>query len=197
MPLHKLERDQGNVESLSDDIRVRPTDSLVECAYKICTLFHRNNKEIVLTGGSSATVYSKEAYMSSDIDFVLNFWGDSSKENLALESMGFVRGQTYRHEKLPYTLDFIDDHLAVGQKRISQWATLYQGNLILNILTPTDCVLDRLSSAIHWNDRSALNQAMLVAKNHHIDWEEVEAWCANEDFQKGPECFNRLKGLLR
>lgn len=80
------------MENLSKDIVVLPTDTLVACAFKICTLFHRNQKAIVLTGGSAPTVYSNEAYMSSDIDFVLKFWGDSSSENQALIATGVHLG---------------------------------------------------------------------------------------------------------
>ncbi|MDI6740798.1 MAG: hypothetical protein QME74_10605 [Candidatus Edwardsbacteria bacterium] len=39
----------------------------------------------------------------------------------------------------------------------------------LHLLSPTDCVKDRLAAYFHWNDRQSLEQAGLVADNRKID----------------------------
>ncbi len=50
----------------------------------------------------------------------------------------------------------------------------------LKLLTPTDCVKDRLSAFFHWNDAQALEQALLVAKGHPIDLDNIKDWAIDE-----------------
>lgn len=50
----------------------------------------------------------------------------------------------------------------------------------LQLLTPTDCVKDRLSSFYHWNDEQALEQALLVANNHPVDLNDIRRWTKDE-----------------
>ena len=179
----------------SSDLQISGQDTLVTCAFKVCTLFDRANKTIVLTGGSAATVYSRGAYMSSDIDFVLTYWGEARDQAKELIELGFQPGQTYRHELLPFTLDFIQDELAVGSKSIREWSSLVQDNLVLHILSPTDCVLDRLAGAIHWEDFSAIDQAVLVAQSQIVDIDEVQKWCHSENPTRGKSVFDRFQYL--
>jgi len=47
---------------------------------------------------------------------------------------------------------------------------------ILRIISPTDCVKDRLAGYYHWNDLQCLEQASLVAEAIKIDLEEIERW---------------------
>ncbi len=54
------------------------------------------------------------------------------------------------------------------------------GELELRILTPTLCVMDRLAGFYHWNDRQNLDQAVMVAKLHQIDFEKVKLWSKKE-----------------
>ncbi|MDP2228515.1 MAG: hypothetical protein Q8J78_13685 [Moraxellaceae bacterium] len=48
------------------------------------------------------------------------------------------------------------------------------------LLTPTDCVKDRLSAYYHWHDRQALEQAVWVAQRQAVDREAVRQWSAQE-----------------
>jgi len=50
----------------------------------------------------------------------------------------------------------------------------------LRIISPTDCVKDRLAAYYHWGDRQSLEQAVLVAKNNEIDLHELERWSEAE-----------------
>jgi len=50
----------------------------------------------------------------------------------------------------------------------------------IKILSPTDCIKDRLASFIHFKDREGLEQAILVAKNHPVKFKEIENWCKKE-----------------
>jgi len=43
-------------------------------------------------------------------------------------------------------------------------------------------VKDRLAAFYHWKDQQSLEQAILIARDHNIDIEEVRRWSANEGF---------------
>lgn len=53
---------------------------------------------------------------------------------------------------------------------------------ILRLLSPTDCVKDRLAGYIHWKLRDNFRQALLVARRQKdcIDFENLAAWCNRE-----------------
>lgn len=50
----------------------------------------------------------------------------------------------------------------------------------LRLLSPTDCVKDRLAAYFHWDDMQSLAQAALVAYANEIDLAEVESWATRE-----------------
>ena len=52
----------------------------------------------------------------------------------------------------------------------------------LRLLSPTDCIKDRLASFIHWKSRDSYNQALLVGRNQRgkIDMREIARWCEGE-----------------
>jgi hypothetical protein len=43
-------------------------------------------------------------------------------------------------------------------------------------------VKDRLAAFYHWKDQQSLEQAILIARDHDIDIEEVRRWSVNEGF---------------
>ena len=50
----------------------------------------------------------------------------------------------------------------------------------LRLLSPTECVKDRLAAYYHWEDRQCLEQAAMVAAENQIDLDEIERWSASE-----------------
>lgn len=48
------------------------------------------------------------------------------------------------------------------------------------MLSPTDCVKDRLCGFFHWNDRQSLDQAIMVAQRKKVDMGEIERWAVKE-----------------
>ena len=50
----------------------------------------------------------------------------------------------------------------------------------LRLLSPTDCVKDRLAHYYHWKDRQCLDQAVMVATASGVDLEEIERWSRHE-----------------
>ncbi|MCM2321988.1 MAG: hypothetical protein NDJ90_01865 [Oligoflexia bacterium] len=67
----------------------------------------------------------------------------------------------------------------------------------LKLLTPTDCVKDRLAAYFHWNDRQGLNQAVAVAKSHPIDVADIKAWSKREGMgNKFQDFLDSWKGAI-
>ena len=52
---------------------------------------------------------------------------------------------------------------------------------MLRIISPTDCVKDRLAGYYFWSDLQCLEQAALVANVKDIDLTEVEQWSKVEN----------------
>jgi len=54
----------------------------------------------------------------------------------------------------------------------------------LRIITPTQCVMERLAWYVLWhadgNDGQSWDQAVLVVRHQTIDWSEIEEWAAND-----------------
>ncbi len=64
---------------------------------------------------------------------------------------------------------------------------------ILKIISPTDCVKDRLAGYYHWKDLQSLEQASMVSMATEIDLEEIERWSKVEG--KSNE-FRRIRDRL-
>ena len=64
---------------------------------------------------------------------------------------------------------------------------------VLRMLSPTECVKDRLAGYYHWDDRQCLVQAVLVAQANQIDIEEVARWSKGEGKQA---LFKQIKHQL-
>lgn len=60
---------------------------------------------------------------------------------------------------------------------------------ILKLLTPTDCVKDRLAAYYHWNDRQGLNQAVWVAEAHAVKIKDVTEWSIREGHREKLQDF--------
>ncbi len=56
--------------------------------------------------------------------------------------------------------------------------------MILRLLSPTDCVKDRLAAYFHWNDRPSLEQAILVCFAQDVDLREVRRWSLRERMEE-------------
>jgi hypothetical protein len=65
----------------------------------------------------------------------------------------------------------------------------------LRLLSPTDCIKDRLAAYYHWNDRQCLQQAVWVAQAQQVDWDDLERWSQQEEaMEKFAEFRKKLEG---
>jgi len=177
---------------------ISTTSTLEEIAYAVCTLFHNCGKTVVLTGGSAATIYAPAHYQSRDLDFVMQFSSGGLAVVQKLQELGFESGPSsiYKHPNSAFTIDFIAGDLAVGEKYISSWKTLHKGDQILHILSPEDCICDRLASYIYWNDFSALSAAAGVYNTTHANLDDVRTWLEKENAEVD-QTISRLVALAK
>lgn len=61
----------------------------------------------------------------------------------------------------------------------------------LRLLSPTDCIKDRLAAFYHWNDRQCLQQAVWVAQEREVDWDEIKRWSVQEGEEMKYDVFRR------
>lgn len=134
----------------------------------------------VLSGGAVVQIYSHGLYVSRDLDFVSS--ASHREIEAALGSLGFTRqgGRHFTHPACPYTVEFPPWPLAIGRELIRDWTERRVGLLSIQILTPTQCVMDRLAAFYHWRDRQALDQAVAVAAAHDVDLTDIQRWSAAE-----------------
>lgn len=70
--------------------------------------------------------------------------------------------------------------MEVGDEVIKEFSERVTNGNTLVLLTPTDCVKDRLAAFIHWKDQQGLVQAVMVAKAQPISLEKIKKFCASE-----------------
>ena len=104
---------------------------------------------------------------------------------IALTSPGQIdnfatAAQDFVSEETEFFIEFPAGPLAVGNEPVEKLAELQFETGKLRLLSPTDCVKDRLSAYYHWGDRQCLQQAVWVAQMKPIDWIEVEPWSRQE-----------------
>lgn len=179
-----------------NEIRIEASDDLRAVAFKVCTALDRAGAKVVLTGGSAATVYEPQVYQSQDVDFIAYMVKSAADFRQAVFDLGFEEsGRVFSHPSVPVTLDFPDEDIRIGRELVDRYSTLREGDFTLHILTPTDCVRDRLASFFWFHDRSALAAACGVAKARfdEVDLAEIEAWAKREgEGERYGEFLDRL-----
>ena len=159
---------------------ITPASGLLDVAFEVSTALYGAGIGAVLTGGSAAAFYCA-AYQSADVDFVVNFGDWHAPMEPVLQSLGFVHdGSHFAHPRSAYTVDFPPGPLGIGGEIITAWETVHRDGQVLFVLSRTDSVRDRLAAFFHWDDRSSLRIALLVARSGPIDLEAIRAWSARE-----------------
>lgn len=155
--------------------------TLRDLAIYVSDYLRKNGINTVLSGGACVAIYTKNKYTSYDLDFVMESFSVRKSINSILEKIGFIEhGRYFVHEETPFFLDFLVPPLSVGEEPVKEIVSIKKKNMILKLLSPTDCIKDRLAAFYHWNDIQSLDQAILVAKRNKIDLKEIERWSINE-----------------
>jgi hypothetical protein len=144
-----------------------------------------NNIDSVLVGGSVVSVYTKGAYRSGDLDMILEGYTVKYADiDRILNKIGFYRNGSknfYQHPQCKHIfIEFLPPPLSIGEDYSITPSHRTVEDRKIKILSPTDCIRDRLASYIYFKARECLDQAILVAKSQPHDLELIRKWCENE-----------------
>lgn len=155
--------------------------NLTELGSYICSHLKEKGIDVVLSGGSVVEIYSSGKYVSYDMDFINRY--NEQRKNIvaAMNELGFTEERKYFiHPDTTYFIEFPPGPLGVGDELVKMISEISTPLGKLRIISPTDCVKDRLAAYYHWDDLQSLEQAMMVAKEHEIDIDDVRRWSEKE-----------------
>ncbi len=165
-----------------------------ELAAFIQSQLEKKGIEVILAGGAAVAIYSDNKYVSKDLDLI-NIYG-VNRRNIrdAMTEFGFyAEGRYFRHPDSQFFVEFPPGPLAIGEEPVKQIVEKKFSTGMLKIISPTDCVKDRLAAYYHWGDEQSLLQASLVAQQQDIKIDEVRKWSLAEGKLKE---FERIKDKL-
>ena len=138
---------------------------------------------MVLCGGACVSIYSRGKYVSLDLDLV-HIELLAPKRSLIREVMAslgfFEEGRHFQHPNSKLLVEFPTGPPAVGEEPVKEIHQRRQSTGTLKIISPTDCVKDRLTWFYHDQDQQCLEQAALVAQQNRIDLNEIKRWSVAE-----------------
>ncbi len=168
--------------------------SLTELVAHIQTHLEVAGIRTALSGGSCVTIWSQNAYRSDDIDLIPDGIGQRKKITVVMKTLGFSEDRRYfTHPETKLFVEFPAGPLAVGEERPRQITEITTLTGIARLLSPTDCVKDRLTWWFHCGDRQCLEQALAVAAVTEVDGAELRRWASGE--RKSAE-FEAIVGRL-
>lgn len=156
----------------------------------------KHNIDTILVGGAVVSIYSEGAYESGDLDFVLT---DMFVKNLPviMGEIGFLKkaGRHYEHPECKHLfVEFPSSFLEIGEdSQITPDEVTVEGTKI-KILSPTDCVKDRLAGYMYFKSRDNFDQAILVAKKQPVNLASIKKWCLGEN---APKIFEEFLSALK
>lgn len=153
--------------------------SLKEFALAVAETLQKSDIQVILTGGAVVSIYSNGKYVSKDVDF-LSASDHQLIKKVMLEA-GFKNlGKDFYHDNTVFTVEFPGTQLVIGDEPMKAEGELKEGTFVLRLLSPTQCVMDRLAAFYHWKDRQSLEQAVMVASKHPVKLSKIEKWSVSE-----------------
>jgi hypothetical protein len=165
----------------------------------VCQTLAGADIKVTLTGGACVAIWSNGKYVSKDLDFIEEGPVPRTRVRSVMKSIGFQEeGRYFTHSDTKFFVEFPTGPLSIGNERIERFSERNTVVGKLRLLSPTDCVKDRLAAFYHWKDRPSLEQALLVARDQEIDLSDVQMWSIAEgqearfeEFEERLKAFNR------
>lgn len=153
--------------------------SIEEFAIHVASELKKEGINVVLVGGAVVSIYTKNKYESHDLDF-LSLTEHKEIRNVMIK-MGFKeKGKNFLHPNTDFTVEFPGYELSIGNSPMKPEGEITKKNFTLKLLSPSQCVMDRLAAYYHWDDRQSLEQALLVAQEQPIQIEKIKKWSVAE-----------------
>lgn len=148
----------------------------------VASALSKNGIESVLVGGAVVSIYTKGLYQSGDLDFIVQ---NSARARLPeiMASLGFKKtDRHYAHPECKHLfVEFPSGPLSIGEAIRIRPKEQKVEKQVIKILSPTDCIKDRLASYIHFKSRETLEQAAMVAQKQPFNLAAVRKWCKEEN----------------
>lgn len=107
---------------------------------------------------------------------------DPKKIKEAMSEIGFREISKYfRHPRSKHIVEFPAGPLAIDDQPVRAVSAIRLATGTLKVISPTDCVRDRLAAYYFWNDQPSLEQAVLVARNKRVNMTAIRRWFAKLD----------------
>ncbi len=174
--------------------RITASTTIEELAAIVSTTLEAAGIDAVLSGGAVVSIYTNNEYESNDLDFISP--ANTRRIAEAMASLGFKgEGRMFSHPRTALFVEFPAGPLAIGDEliRATQVGEKRTAAGTIRLLTPTQCVMDRLAGYFHWNDLQSLDQAVMVASSQEISLAKLDAWAKREG---ASEKFRRFKRQL-
>ena len=153
----------------------------------VATHLEKRGFNAVLVGGAVVSIYSEGAYRSGDLDFIIRSF---NKEKLpkVLAEIGFVptKQRYFKHPDCPLFIEFPTGPIEIGNEYDVEPKEVHFEGTKIKILSPTDCVIDRLEQFFvaeygkPHGERKLFEQAALVAENQFVDFIKIKRFCVKE-----------------
>ncbi len=155
---------------------------------------------VTLVGGAVATIYSEGGYESGDLDMVFDsMFQDRNKFLEVLKKIGIekVDQRNFKHPDCPFSLEAKAPPVDIGHMAPEGTSPEIKKEKVkqttIKILSPTDCIKDRLYKADEWDDDEAFEAAILVAKKTGFNERKLEDFF---ELNRKIEIFEKFKKTL-
>ena len=147
----------------------------------IQTQLRKKGIEVILAGGAAVAIYTDNRYVSKDLDLINIYGINRRKIRDAMIAIDFYEeGRYFRHPDSQFFVEFPPGPLAIGNEPVRQIIEKKFSTGILKLISPMDCVKDRLVDYYYWGDQQSLLQAVVVAQQHKINVDEIRRWSLAE-----------------
>lgn len=164
-----------------------------ELAAFVCDYLSKNGIQCVLSGGACVSIYSRNQYQSGDLDFIEIVTYPRKRIVYLMNEIGFIEKNRYFvNPEIEFFIEFPTGPLSVGFEPVKKINEMEFSTGMLKLLTPTDCVKDRLAAYYFWDDKQSLEQALMVAKENKIDIVEIKRWSIAENCEDKFNLFHEL-----
>ncbi|MBX3041472.1 MAG: hypothetical protein KF789_12260 [Bdellovibrionaceae bacterium] len=178
-------------------MKIDQTITLEDLAGLVAEHLRHEGIESTLVGRAVVWLYAKNDYPSKDLDFISP--NDHAAIIQAMAKIGFKpEGKDFVHKDCPWTVEFPTGPLAIGNENpVKAEGSFSTKTGVVQLFSPTQCVMDRLAWFYHNNDRQCLDQALAVAAAHPIKLEKIKQWSAREGRSEKYEQFLRKLKILK
>jgi len=166
-----------------------------EVAAIVCSALEAGGHGAALTGGACAAYYSG-ANPPECIELAVSDFSVDDIEGI-MARLGFRPNghRSFSSGSCRYSIALTPMPVSIGDDPVGSFASVRTAAGALKLLTPTDCVRQRLSMYYRWGDRKGLEEAVRVARRQRskVDMESVRRW---SEWEWASDKFSEFERML-